>query len=229
MAGASRRRTAADVPVTDVERPRRFPARLAAALALALGILAALVGSPTRPSHGIVDVASLARIVEHEEDHVTAVELAEWIRDQKPHLRVIDVRTPAEFDAYHIPSAERLSLADLSTAQLAPDEQIVLYSQGGAHAAQAWVFLRALGHQKVWFLRGGLYEWLDQVMSPTLSDSASVAERAAFQRASAVSRYYGGSPRVGGAEQAGEPGVTVPLPHTSATTRAILRVRGRGC
>jgi hypothetical protein len=139
------------------------------------------------------------------------------------------VRSVAEFDAYHIPGAERLSLSDLAHARLAPDEQIVLYSEGGAHAAQGWVFVRALGHRQVWFLRGGLYEWLDQVMSPTLPDSASAADSAAFKRASAVSRYFGGSPRVGGVTRSDESSIAVPLPNPSRTTRAVLRVRGRGC
>jgi 3-mercaptopyruvate sulfurtransferase SseA len=42
----------------------------------------------------------------------------------------------------------------------------VLVSDGGAHAAQGWVFLRALGIAHVYFLRGGLGEWLDDVMNP---------------------------------------------------------------
>ena len=213
--------------MTEAGRPSRFPARSAAAVALTLGILAALVGSPTTARNGNVDVASLARAVEHEDDHVTGVELAEWIRDRRAGLRVIDVRSSAEFDAYHIPGAERISLADLARTRFDRDAPIVLYSEGGAHAAQAWVFLRALGHRNVWFLRGGLYEWLDQVMSPTLPDSASAADRAAYARAAAVSRYFGGTPRVGGAEQSAQP--SIPLPHASASTRALLRIRGRGC
>jgi rhodanese-related sulfurtransferase len=229
MVRASRRR-AAGKRVNCVQPERKFPARLAAATALVLGVLAAVVGSPVRSSRaGAVDVASLANAVEQEEDHVTGVELAEWIRDRRPGLRIIDVRSAAEFDAYHIPGAERLSLSDLSHAHLAPDEQIVLYSEGGAHAAQGWVFLRALGHRHVWFLRGGLYEWLDQVMSPALADSATAADSASFRRASVVSRYFGGSPRIGGVTHSDESSIAVPLLNPSRTTRAVLRVRGRGC
>ena len=47
-------------------------------------------------------------------------------------------------------------------------ETIVLYSEMGVHGGQAWVFLRALGHRHVVFLRNGLHEWLDDVMSPTI-------------------------------------------------------------
>ena len=50
------------------------------------------------------------------------------------------------------------------------------------HAAQAWVFLCALGHRNVWFLRDGLHEWLDDVMSPTIADDAPADAQAAFAR-----------------------------------------------
>ena len=57
---------------------------------------------------------------------------------------------------YHVPTAERVPLDSLAHVRFAADETIVLYSEGGAHAAQAWVFLRALGYDNVYFLRGGL-------------------------------------------------------------------------
>ena len=43
---------------------------------------------------------------------VAPVELAEWIRDRKPNLRVVDVRSEAEFDEYHLPRAERFDIVD---------------------------------------------------------------------------------------------------------------------
>ena len=124
---------------------------------------------------------------------MTALELAQWIKDRRPGLRVVDVRSVAEYAAYHR-RAERVSLDSLANMAFSDDETIVLYSEGGAHAAQAWVFLRALGYKKVFFLRGGVYEWLDQVMSPRLSDTTP-AGRDAFARAGALSRYFGGVPR----------------------------------
>ena len=118
----------------------------------------------------MIDVASLARSVAREEDHVTALELAQWIKDRRPGLRVLDLRSPEEYTAYHVPRAEHLSLDSLATTTFRADETIVLYSEGGPHAAQAWVFLRALGYQRVFFLRGGLYEWLEQVLNPILAE-----------------------------------------------------------
>lgn len=211
------------------------PRRLAlVAIVLALG--ATLAGSPYAERHATLDVALMARTVAQEDDHVTAVELARWIRERRPGLRVIDVRSAEEFDAYHLPTAERISLDSIVRTPFAADETIVLYSEGGTHAAQAWVFLRALGYRRVYFLRGGAYEWLQEVMNPTISENASPAERAEFAKIAALSRYFGGLPRVGIAPV----GEEIPLPvrrggdgTTGETGRAtaemVRKIRRRGC
>jgi rhodanese-related sulfurtransferase len=201
---------------------------VAAALLLALG--AAFAGTPDRSRNARVDVESLARAVEHEDDHVTAIELAEWIRDRRPGLRVVDIRTSSEFDALHIPTAERIPLSDLSKTPFRRDETIVLYSEGGAHAGQGWVFLRALGYTQVYFLRGGLREWLDEVMSPVIGPTAGDSAKKAFARVSEISRYFGGSPRIqaSGAlpSRLPPPASRVPLPSERLKNSANW---GRGC
>ncbi|HYI09850.1 MAG TPA: rhodanese-like domain-containing protein [Thermoanaerobaculia bacterium] len=152
------------------------------------------------------DMKRLAAIVQAEEDHVTAVELAQWIRTRKPGLRVLDLRTAAEFEAYHVPSSRNLPLAELLQASLPKDDTLVLVSDGGAHAAQAWVFLQTLGYSNVYFLRGGLQEWLDDVMRP-VNATPEQAE---------LSRYFGGSPR---------PGTIAP----TTTRETVAAIRRRGC
>jgi rhodanese-related sulfurtransferase len=204
-------------------------ARVVGGVALVLGVLAAFAGTPDRARNARMDVESLARAVEHEEDHVTAIELAEWIKGRRPGLRVVDIRPAAEFAALHIPTAERIPLRDLSKTAFRRDETIVLYSEGGAHAAQGWVFLRALGHERVYFLKGGIHEWLGDVMNPTISSTAGDSARKVFARVSDLSRYFGGAPRVG-ASPVAPPLVPIPAARDSiAALRAKLSVWGRGC
>lgn len=138
--------------------------RILAACALGLGALAAVTGDPrpdvrTQPASNAV--ATLAAQIENEEDHVTATELAQWIRSRRDGLRIFDVRSPDEYAAYRIPGAKHVSLPDLTRMQFRDGETIVLYSAGGAHAAQAWVLLRSRGYDEVYFLRGGLHEWIE--------------------------------------------------------------------
>jgi len=203
-----------------------------AAAVLAIGALAA--GDRTTAG-GRVDVDALARAVEAEQDHVTAVELAAWIRDRKPGLRVVDVRVAADYAEFHLPTAENLSLTGLTRAAIRPDETVVLYSEGGTHAAQGWFFLRARGIEHVYFLRGGLYEWMTEVVNPTLPADASPAQRAEFARTAELSRYFGGVPRIGGGSgptRVDDPAAKLPRRASDgdgAGAAAVQRVRQRGC
>jgi len=154
-------------------------------LAIAAGTLAALaliLGSRT-PSN-TVDLDALARAVDAEEDHVTALELADWLRAQKAHLRIVDVRSREDYDRFHVPRAEHIPLGKIMEFKPDRNETIVLYSDGGTHAAQAWFFLRASGLRNVYFLRGGLNDWFDQVMNPAPPIDARTRE---------LMNYFGGS------------------------------------
>lgn len=134
--------------------------RALALIAAVAGALALVAGDP-HP----VDVRRLATAVAHEDDHVTAGELAQWIRDRKPGLRVVDIRSPREFAGYHLPGAENIPLEKITDAPFQRSETIVLVSGGGAHAAQAWVLLEVRGFRNVFFMRGGLQEWTDTIKS----------------------------------------------------------------
>jgi hypothetical protein len=98
----------------------------------------------------------------------------------------------------------------------------VLYSEGGAHAAQGWVLLRTLGHGKVYFLRGGLLEWIDEVMNPVLGSPGDVTNGTVRDSLAALSRYFGGMPRAA---------ATSPWSRASTPTAAaaVEKLRRRGC
>jgi rhodanese-related sulfurtransferase len=208
--------------------------RLLAGAAAVLAISALAAGEPS-PAGGRVDVDALARAVEAEQDHVTAVELAAWIRERKPGLRVVDVRVAEDYAEFHLPTAENVSLTGLTRAAIRPDETVVLYSEGGTHAAQGWFFLRVRGIEHVYFLRGGLYEWMTEVVNPTLPADASPAQRAEFVRTAELSRYFGGVPRIGGGPgptRVDDPAAELPRrapDGDGAGAAAVQRVRQRGC
>jgi rhodanese-related sulfurtransferase len=199
-----------------------------------LGVLAAVAGSPSVGNRGDVDVSELARIVQREDDHVTAMDLARWIKDRQRPLRVIDVRTLEEYESFHVPTAERIPIDSLAMTTFRRDETIVLYSEGGAHAAQAWVFLRAMGYDHVYFLRGGLYEWLDLVMNPTFAAAKTSKDSAKLAEVMDVSRYFGGTPHIG-VPSALHDVLPAPREHEgrradgSSTAAAVARIRRRGC
>jgi rhodanese-related sulfurtransferase len=171
---------------------RRNP-RLERGLGLAAvvaGALAVVAGSPTRGTRGTLDVQRIAQLVEAEEDHVSAAELARWIKARNASLRIYDIRPDSEYAEFHIPSAERADLEQIATMPLDSSATYVLYSEGGAHAAQGWVLLRARGVENAYFLRGGLYEWMTTVVNAQLPESSTRAQRDSVLE---LTQYFGGS------------------------------------
>jgi rhodanese-related sulfurtransferase len=194
-----------------------------------LALVAAVLGltawsADSRPA---IDVTKLAADIEAERDHIGAPALAERIMRGDPAMRVIDLRSAAEFAQFHIPGARRATLEDLACGTLPRQSTVVLYSEGGAHAAQAWVLLRMRGYRNVLFLREGIYEWISRVFEPRLATDATSAERAEFERAAEMSRFFGGVPKEG------VPRGEVPAGYwteaTAPSTHAIAAIRRRGC
>ncbi len=141
------------------------------------------------------DARTLATEIQSERDHISAPDLADLIIGGDATLRVFDLRAAADFEQTHIPGARHMTIDMLAREPLPRDATIVWYSEGGAHAAQAWVLLRMRGYARVLFLREGLYEWLARVMEPRLAIDATESERADFAGAVERSRFFGGLPR----------------------------------
>ena len=80
----------------------------------------------------------------------------------RPGLRWIDIRTPAEFAAGHIPGAIHAPLDQIEAfaAQVGPDDDLLLYCQAGARTVQAYHRLKRTLHGRLSLLDGGYEAWL---------------------------------------------------------------------
>jgi len=165
-----------------------------AAVALLLGAVA-LVASPYPGSKVTLDAKDLSLIVGSEADHVEAPELAAWIIEGRGDYRLIDLRSPARFDEYHIPTAVNMPMSALTDAGFGRQEKLVIYSDGGIHSAQVWMLLRAQGYRSVYMVEGGLDAWKDRVLFPVLAGNGAPAGRDRDDRARSVSAFFGGQPR----------------------------------
>lgn len=203
--------------------------------AVLVGTAAVLGLAAAAADAGSTNVRALAADIAAERDHVSALDLAERIIRQDASLRVVDLRSRAEFDEFHIPTAEHATLDALVHTTFPAGASIVLYSEGGAHSAQAWMLLRLRGYRDVTFLREGVYEWMARVVEPRLAVDATASERAEFARAEALSRYFGGLPRAGVPRAEVPTGYWTTEPATTGATVAVragdlvARVRRRGC
>jgi uncharacterized membrane protein YedE/YeeE/rhodanese-related sulfurtransferase len=138
----------------------------------------------------------IASEIVSEADHVGALDLGEWIKAGRAGLRVVDVREDLDTSTYVIPGAVAIGIEDLDTLIVQPGDQVVLYSDGGAHAAQAWVLLRVRGIDNVLVLKDGMAAWEDEVLSPLPATTADDSAKARFQRARELSLWFGGFPRI---------------------------------
>ena len=93
---------------------------------------------------------------------VPASILATRLRDE-PFIRLLDVRTPAEFETAHIAGAYNVPLDTLGehSAEIrsVTDVPIVLVCQSGQRASKADDALRALGMRNLHLLDGGVNAW----------------------------------------------------------------------
>jgi len=184
-------------------------------------------------STGPADTRRLVADIVAGRDQTTAVALAERIKGGE-RMTVLDLRSEDEFRRFHIPSAEHATLAGLLNTALPRAVPIALYAGDGPRAAQAWAVLRVRGYRHVTYVREGLYEWIARVHEPSLAVDATAAERAEFERLAALSRYFGGQPRLdvpradipAGYWTAG--GVDASRPSMS-TALLVAAIRRRGC
>jgi rhodanese-related sulfurtransferase len=88
------------------------------------------------------------------------------MRERAEDFRLIDVREIDEWNLVKIDDAELIPLSQFqqqATAQLDPDEKIVLYCHHGMRSARAQGFLKSQGYGNVLNLTGGIDAWAQQV------------------------------------------------------------------
>ena len=124
---------------------------------------------PARPHGG--RHGSVGSAAEHRDGRRTISNPRNWPTVCCPARRkscVVDVRTPAEYAAFHIRGAINVALPDLP-ATLEPYKNrgvIVLYSNGMTHPAQARDVLAQLGFANAYLLTDGLQGFVERCLKP---------------------------------------------------------------
>jgi rhodanese-related sulfurtransferase len=176
-----------------------------------------------------IDAATIAKAIENRQDHITAEQLGKLIIDKDPYYQLIDLRESGEYKTFHIPTAVNYPLdhlfEDSVLGMLDRDKLIVLYTNGGTHAAQAWVLLHQLGFTNSTVLLGGLNYWVDVYSNPdSPEDMQADAEIFRYQfLKSAGKTLLGGS-------AVKEQTTTESLPPPAIPVRRKVKKRGdEGC
>lgn len=149
---------------------------LLAALALVAATFAAVAGDALPPLGA---------------DEISAVDLALWIRERRPHVVIVDARAVEEFDQDRIPGAQLAK--DVAAVALTSADTIVVYTGAGADAGALLGMSRA---PRILRLHGGISAWNDEVIFPVLRADANATQRRDFAARAQLSRYFGGAPRL---------------------------------
>ena len=117
------------------------------------------------------EFGNIAENINNRSDHITAEQLGQLIIDKDPNFQIVDIRDQSEFQKFHIQTAINIPLNTLFNENnvefIDPEKLVVLYSNGGTHAAQAWVILQQMGYTNTTVLLGGLNYWVDVYSNPT--------------------------------------------------------------
>jgi phage shock protein E len=94
---------------------------------------------------------------------MTQEELLAHLDRKDPQVVVLDVRTPEEFAAGHVPGARNVShdqlAANLDQLASLKDKQVVLYCRTGRRTALATETLKSAGFQNLRHLEGDYQAW----------------------------------------------------------------------
>ncbi len=164
------------------------PNTLLTGAALTLAVLAAVAGSPfpVDADYGSADRGAV----------IDVVDVAQWIRDQRDGLQIVDVRAAQSFARFNIPTARNIPIAELGVSGLDTAGVVVVYGDTADVEEGARAILGALGFDSVFVLPSGADSWVAEILNPMVPRDASEAERTAFDRVAELSRYFGGLPRV---------------------------------
>lgn len=178
--------------------------------ALALGFFAIFGGTPNNNVKVTINAKELSLLTETQIDKVKPEELADWIIQGKVDYRLIDIRSPKAYKEYHIPVAENISSADLYKTTFLPTEKIIVCGNDGFQTAQGWFILKSKNYKSVYILDGGIKGWENNILFPKIPESETKEQKAQFDKIIQVSEFFGGSPQMGGNNNAENKKIELP-------------------
>ncbi len=137
---------------------------------LLLGLILAFSPVDEMNVSKVADRELLLSQLHSQSNYIEAEDVAHWIIDKEPGIRIIDIRPAEDYKKYHIPGAVNIPLERLldksSLESMDPEETLILASNGNTKASQAWLFLKEKGYDDVYVLHGGMNYWVQAFSAP---------------------------------------------------------------
>lgn len=147
---------------------------------ISLGSIAAVL--PKKKSSSIkLDASELHREVKLGTYRISADELADRLINEDPSVQLIDLRSEAEYNSYHLPGAIHIPLDSIFSEKWMPYvDQIsnmnIFYGNGSILASEAVILTRQLGIRNNFMLDGGLNGWFSTIIQPERPDPGAPQE-----------------------------------------------------
>jgi len=144
---------------------------LLAPVVLVLAIVLAFLGNPV--AHKDAAPEELLLLAAKGSHYYTTDQVADMIINHDPALIVVDVRTPGEYEKWHIEEAVNIPVDSLLTREwfswlTRPGQTVVFCSNDDALAQMAWLATRRMGATNSFVMKGGLNEWFNTIVNPPI-------------------------------------------------------------
>ncbi len=149
----------------DLKKEPKWRYGLGAAL-LAVAVATIVIGTPTTDQKWEKVAAVKQPMLDNREVQISPAELYTTMYDNKLVTVMIDVRSEADYNLYHIngavnvPQSQVESVVPKLLAQYSPHTVYVVMSNDEAAATEAWKKLVANSVTNVYILEGGLNNWI---------------------------------------------------------------------
>ncbi len=188
------------------ERIRIKPRILLTSVLLILGLVIGIVPENTTQPFRLTAQDMLAEI-QFGSEMIHPDEVADWLVNKDPSIRLIDVRTPAEFEKFHLDNAINIPQTDILSEEWRDyvDQGVkmnIFYSNGTTSAHKAWMILRQLGYENNYVLQGGLNFWVETILNPSAPKSTSPDDEIAlYDFRKGAGQFFGGAPAAAGTSE----------------------------
>lgn len=131
--------------------------------------------------------------------YVTTDQVAKMIIEGDPTLKLVDVRSADDYQAFSLPSALNVPLERLADAENRDyiglgGMRTVFYSEDDIKSDQAWVIARRLGYNGVYVMKGGLNCWMQTIIKPEMpAASAPKTDFDLYSFRKGASMYFTGT------------------------------------
>ena len=195
---------------------------------VSLGLIIAAVPANTTKQYKLT-ADEMVALANSYEQYITTDQIADMLVQKDPSLQLVDVRTPDEYDKFHLPGAINIPLSDLLSEDweyyINQDVKMnVFYSNGTLKSNEAWMITRQLGYLNNYVMQGGLNYWAETILSPETPPSTSPDEE--------IARYNfrkGAGQALGGAVESTESDESSAAPIPKLTKKPQRKRAAGGC